>query len=305
MSSKLGILKVNVMRKIAKNKPEIYFGVGIACGAGAIACAFRAGTKAKDILETSKKEISEVHEVWNNDKISEEVYSEKDYKKDLVIAYGRAAGRVAKAAAPVLVFANLSLAFLSKSNRIHKARSAAFGLAYSGLSDHFDKYRERVIKEVGEEADKMYMNDIYKKDIEIEEVNEKGETKTKKIKNAKVINRPPEEYSPFAKFFDEGCPNFRPDRPEDNLMFLRSQERYANDILHTRGYIFLNEVYESLGIPLTESGQYVGWMLGNGDDMVDFGIYDIYKEANRDFVNGYEPVILLDFNVDGVISNLL
>ena len=79
----------------------------------------------------------------------------------------------------------------------------------------------------------------------------------------------------------------------------------ADDILHTKGHIFLNDVYEALGIPKTEAGQYVGWMLGNGNDYVDFGIYDMYKETNRDFVNGYEPVILLDFNVDGVISDKL
>ena len=33
----------------------------------------------------------------------------------------------------------------------------------------------------------------------------------------------------------------------------------------------------------------------------DFGIYNLYDEAAKDFVNGYEPSIWLDFNVDGVI----
>ena len=40
-----------------------------------------------------------------------------------------------------------------------------------------------------------------------------------------------------------------------------------------------------------------------GDNYVDFGIYDIYREKARDFVNGRERVILLDFNVDGDITN--
>ena len=77
----------------------------------------------------------------------------------------------------------------------------------------------------------------------------------------------------------------------------------ANDMLHARGHIFLNEVYDMLGIPRTEDGQLVGWIKGGND--VDFGIYNMYKEANRDFVNGYEPVVLLDFNVDGLIYNKL
>ena len=53
----------------------------------------------------------------------------------------------------------------------------------------------------------------------------------------------------------------------------------------------------------------MGWIYDEknpkGDNFVDFGIYDITKEVNRDFVNGYERTILLDFNVDGPIYNLI
>ena len=60
-----------------------------------------------------------------------------------------------------------------------------------------------------------------------------------------------------------------------------------------------------LGIPRTTAGGYVGWIYDekhpNGDNYVDFGIYNLYKTKNRDFVNGYERTILLDFNVDGII----
>jgi hypothetical protein len=47
----------------------------------------------------------------------------------------------------------------------------------------------------------------------------------------------------------------------------------------------------------------VGWIDGgDGDGYVDFGIYDIAAVNNRrEFINGYEPSIILDFNVDGVI----
>ena len=42
-----------------------------------------------------------------------------------------------------------------------------------------------------------------------------------------------------------------------------------------------------------------------GDNFVDFGILDLYNEKKRDFVNGYERTILLDFNVDGEIYTKL
>ena len=62
-----------------------------------------------------------------------------------------------------------------------------------------------------------------------------------------------------------------------------------------------------LGIPKTAAGQQVGWIYDpknpkhEGDNFVDFGIYDISKEANRNFVNGYEKCVWIDPNVDGYI----
>ena len=88
-------------------------------------------------------------------------------------------------------------------------------------------------------------------------------------------------------------------------MFLRREQAYWNDKLRARGYVFLNEVYERLDIPTTRAGQCVGWIYNpdrpNGDNYIDFGMYDITREPTREFVNGLERVILLDFNVDGVI----
>ena len=64
-----------------------------------------------------------------------------------------------------------------------------------------------------------------------------------------------------------------------------------------------------LGIPKTQAGQIVGWIYDEkepmGDNFVDFGIYDINKPSNRDFVNGHERSIWLDFNVDGDIWSLM
>ena len=55
--------------------------------------------------------------------------------------------------------------------------------------------------------------------------------------------------------------------------------------------------------------RFVGWIYDEknpvGDNYIDFGIYDVNKPQNRDFVNGIERVILLDFNVDGNILNLI
>lgn len=126
------------------------------------------------------------------------------------------------------------------------------------------------------------------------------EVVNQKIEEAKTSNST--SYSQYARYFTETCPGWTKDA-EFNLMFLLRVQNYATEKLKTRGYLFLNEVYDMLGIPRTKAGQIVGWIYKenntDGDNCVDFGIYKTDKNAN--FVNGFENSILLDFNVDGAI----
>lgn len=113
------------------------------------------------------------------------------------------------------------------------------------------------------------------------------------------------DVSNYARFFDESCTGWSKD-VKINLLFLRTQERYANEKLRAQGHLFLNDVYQMLGIPKTKAGQIVGWIYDEkhpiGDNYVDFGLND---SRNAKFVNGYERVALLDFNVDGNILDLI
>jgi hypothetical protein len=87
-------------------------------------------------------------------------------------------------------------------------------------------------------------------------------------------------------------------------MFIRSQQNYANDLLNARGHVFLNEVYDMLGIERTSAGAVVGWVRGNGDNEIDFGVLNDLHSGQR-FINGDERSVLLDFNVDGVVYDLI
>lgn len=111
--------------------------------------------------------------------------------------------------------------------------------------------------------------------------------------------------SQYARYFNETCPAWTNDS-EYNFMYLKIQQQYANDRLRVRGYLFLNDVYEMLGMPRTKAGQVVGWVYNEknprGDNYIDFGLYNL---GNENFVNGYERSILLDFNVDGNILDKL
>jgi hypothetical protein len=146
----------------------------------------------------------------------------------------------------------------------------------------------------------MYMSITIKIEIDGREVVNQKVEETKKMES--------KSYSSYAKFFDETSTYWSKDA-EYNLMFLLQVQQHANNVLRSRysenkvGWLFLNEVYEMLGLPKTKAGQIVGWIYKenntDGDNYVDFGIFN--SDKNAKFVNGFEKSIILDFNVDGPI----
>ena len=90
---------------------------------------------------------------------------------------------------------------------------------------------------------------------------------------------------------------------------MKCQQAAATERLKRNGYLFLNDVYEMLGFPKTKEGQVAGWIYDEenpiGDNVVDFGIYNLTCKKNIDFVNGYERSIVLDFNIDGDILKFI
>ena len=177
-------------------------------------------------------------------------------------------------------------------------RNVALAGAYKLMETGFKDYRKRLVEEYGEDVDFQFKNGIKNESVTIIEEDEDG--KKKKVKKTIQV-ADPNQHSVYSRFFDESCVNWEKN-PEFNLTFLTCQQNYANNLLQAKGHVFLNEVYDMLGLPRSSAGAIVGWVLSKeGDNFVDFGIYDLQSESARDFVNGYERTILLDFNVDGVI----
>lgn len=290
---------------IKKHSPEILIVAGIAGVVTSAVMACKATTKLNKVVEKNKAVIDDVKELKHQGDKHIIEYSEKEYRKDITAAYAHMGLDFVKLYGPAVTLGTLSLASIVASNNILRGRNVALAAAYSTLDSGFKKYRKNVVERFGEELDKEFRYGVKAKEVEEKVVDEKGKETTIK-KTVKVAD--PNKTSDFARFFDDGCTGWTKS-PEMNLFFLKQQQNWANDKLKSQGYLFLNDVYESLGIPKTTAGQIVGWLYDekhpNGDNFVDFGIYDLHKEANRDFVNGYERTILLDFNVDGPIVNLI
>ena len=292
--------------KLKKHSPEILAVTGTIGVVTSTVMACKATTKLGAILEKTKTDMEVIRTAMEHPEYLEpEKYTEDDGKNDIRILYAKTGLNIIKLYAPSVILGGLSITAMLTSNNILRKRNIALAAAYTAVDKGFKEYRSRVVERFGEEMDRELRYNLKSKEIEETVVDEKGKEKTIK-KTVNVVD--PSTYSVYARFYDDGC-NGWTKNPEDNLYFLKCQENYANDLLKTRGHLFLNEVYDMLGIPRTQAGQIVGWVYDEknpvGDNFVDFGILDLYDEKKREFVNGYERTILLDFNVDGEIFKIL
>lgn len=294
--------------KLKKHSPEILAVAGVIGVVTSAVMACKATTKVSTIMEDAKANIDAIHECAADQGLIESgKYSAEDAKKDLAIVYAQTGAKLAKLYAPSVLLGTLSLTSILAGHQILRKRNIALAAAYKTLDGSYKKYRENVVERFGDVVDKELKYGIKAKKVE-ETVTDPETGKDKKVKKTINVVENLEDYSEYARFFDDGCKGWEKDS-ETNLMFLRAQQQYANDLLRSRGYLFLNEVYNMLGIQISKAGQVVGWVYDSDStrfyNYVDFGIYDVNKPKSRDFVNGYERTILLDFNVDGNIWDLM
>lgn len=288
-----------------KHSPEILVVAGVIGTVASAVMACKATTKVSGIIDGAKETIDQIHNCLENPNMADK-YTEEDSKKDLAIVYAQTGLQFVKLYGPSVALGIVSLGCILTSNNILRKRNVALAAAYATVDKGFKEYRNRVVERFGKELDKELRFGIKAKEVEEVVVNEKGEEEV--VKKTVNVADDPNEYSDYARIFDCGCSGWTKD-PELNLYYLKQQQNYANDRLKAEKYLFLNDVYKMLGFPATKAGQVVGWVYDEenpvGDNFVDFGIYNINSGKARDFVNGYERSIVLDFNVDGNIWELM
>ena len=288
--------------KIKKHNHEILIVAGIVGTVASTIMACKATTKLSGILEESKKDIENIHKCEADETLAEK-YSKDDAKKDLAIVYAQTGIKLAKLYAPSAVLGVLSITSIVASHNILKKRNVALAAAYTTVDKAFKEYRNRVIERFGNEVDKELRYNIKSKKFE-DVVVDSENGKEKKVKTTANVASPTE--NDYSRFFDETCLNYE-NNNDYNLMYLRSQQALANDRLKADGFLFLSDVYDALGIKRTKMSQTVGWIYNpegneNGDNYVDFGILETNRETED---GGYKRAILLEFNVDGPILELI
>ena len=280
------------MLLVKKHSPEILTTVGIVGVVASAVMASKATLKLEPVVEKIKNGKDEAKSLLEDEMFPE--YDKDRHNKEVARVYVKGAVDLSKLYGPSITLGLSSIACIIGAHGIMRKRNVALAAAYKAVETSFSEYRKRVIAAIGEDKEE----DIYIGRETVEVVDENGKKK-------KVTKVDPNGISAYARFFDEYSENWSK-TPEYNLLFLKAQQNYANDLLHARGHVFLNEVYDMIGIPRSQAGQVVGWVISkDGDNFIDFGVYDFDNTGSHLFVNGHERSILLDFNVDGVIYDLI
>lgn len=294
-----------MLAKAGKHSPVILLVVGgVTIIAGTVA-ACKATLKSQEVLVDAKEKIDTIHALQNGEKeVKEgETYTEQDAKTDICKVYTNTGVRLAKNYGPAVLMVGTGLACMVGSHHIMSKRNAALVAAYTTIDSAFKEYKGRVEERFGTDVEKELEHGIRAEEVTMDI--SPAHDGTSIVKASMPVA---DGYSPYAQFFDENSEYYFGDIDTD-LVFLKTAEDTANRRLKTRGYMFLNDVYDILGIKRTSVGQIVGWVYSPMDpdcqSYIDFGIRELIRKRADDpeFHRSYRQSFLLDFNVDGEIIN--
>lgn len=271
--------------KVQKHAPVILFGAGVVGSVTATVLACKATLQLDPILTEAQIMLEKI------DAAESETYTEELKSKHKAAVRVKTGLNIIKLYGPAFIVGAASIASLTGSHYIMSKRQAGLMAAYAALDKGFREYQERVREELGAEKEEHLRRGFVSEKFK----NDEGKT----VSHTRID---PNGYSVYAKLFHRDTTKEWTNDPRTNFLVLKSKQNHANDMLHYRGHMFLNDVYDLLGIERTPEGQVVGWLSqGNGDGFIDLGIFNAAKDSVRDFVNGHENAVWLDFNVDGVI----
>lgn len=279
----VGRTKLTMIRK----SPEITLGLGIAASVAAVGYTVWATIKAVETYNDTVEKLEQAERVLDNE----------EEKKDAIekIKLHRTLEWV-KLYAPAIVLETASILFSVKSHKIMKGRNAALVMSVAAATKELNDYRQRVRDAIGEEQEKDIFNDA--STFTTVKMNEDGTSE-------ETVEKKNNYGSQYAAFFDASSTVWENDTVY-NLSFLKMKLMMLNNELRIKGHIFLNDVYRALGLPETKAGQYVGWVTSStvGDGVIKFTNVST-GENIEDIDDLDDPTVLLDFNVDGDIINIL
>lgn len=293
----------------AKQKsPELLLAGSILAAAGSVILAIRATMKLESTATKVNKKISTVKEKMKDDnKLASGEYTLPTLKKELTVEYVKAAWEFTKLYGPAALSFGLYLAGTLGSHKIMKGRNLALSSALSLVKTSFDSYRDRVKNKYGEDAEHDIYTDSYDEKITIDK---DGKKKTVTVKQPHIDPN----LDLYSFIFDESHEDWTKDTMT-NIDNLLTKERYLNRKFISQGYMFLYDVYQTIGMypdqlspDKIQASKLLGWIYDPSDDTRDnyisFGLADPMGNLNKktmEVIRNHGRSFWLTFNPDGDI----
>lgn len=294
----IGLRGIQILRS---KLPTILVGTGIIAGISSGVLAVKRSPRCEAVKKQFDESVEKANYCLEKKEVEMEdgsviTYDDGYFRKDLRIIYARKYYGYLKVYAPSFVLGAVSIGSILWSHGIMLKRNAALAATVATVSDAFNRYRKNVKDEFGNEVDYRMRHGLV---CEKEKIKEKDpETgKEKTVTKEKYVRK--SDRSDYARCFDESCRGWTKD-PSTNRVNLMGYQAWANQRLRSRGFVFLNEIYELFDIAPTLAGSEMGWVYTHndedniyGDNFIDFGF-----DKDGYFMSGQERSVWLDFNVD-------
>lgn len=282
--------------RISKHAPTI---LSITASAGVIATgylAWKAGTRFEDVEGRDWDRRKEC--LRNADTIPDEDVPKIERKNRILFILD-----TVRTVAPAAIVGAATITMIYFSNSISKKRLAAMGAAYATLQTAFDGYKRTMVEALGKESiDKILKPKLPNVGKSAEEILS-SDNKSDAANVSDAVVNSLKALSPYARIIAEESSTCWDPNEDYTSQNLAAVQLWANRRLERKGHLFLNEVFDQLGLSRTREGAVVGWLKnGEGDNYVSFGDFDasIYRVPSDDYTR-VDSNFIVDFNVDGVI----
>lgn len=292
------------IRKAANHWPAIVTVVSVGGIAYGVYKMCKASTKLNEAMEPHRKMEESIVDSHNKG-----VIDDAEFKKKIGMAKIEQAKDVAKLYAPgFLLVASSTLGFLFSNRELGKRVVNAQNMALQ-YHDSYQKLKQNVQNAIGKKATQAVEHQINSgvKTVEDEVTGKKIEKDFRYM----TVDGDMISASIYSVFFNNTCNGFDEDSRKNNYEYLKSLEHDMNNRLRRKGYLWLSDVYNALGIVpdnYNEAIKNSGWIDPNGkfgylikdtngickyEDKIDFCLNDI--ELHK-YDNNEDPIWLLDFN---------
>lgn len=282
--------------RISKHAPTI---LSVTASAGVIATgylAWKAGTRFEDVEGRDWDRRKEC--LKNADIIPDEDVPKIERKNRILFILD-----TVRTVAPAAIVGAATITMIYFSNSISKKRLVAMGAAYATLQNAFDGYKRTMVEALGKESvDKILKPKFPNVGKSAEEILS-SDNKSDAANVSDAVVNSLKALSPYARIIAEESSTCWDPNEDYTSQNLAAVQLWANRRLERKGHLFLNEVFDQLGLSRTREGAVVGWLKnGEGDNYVSFGDFDasIYRVPSDDYTR-VDSNFIVDFNVDGVI----